>query len=226
MPTFRSMRNILSVVSLFSLAIILYRYMAGTCAGRNRPYIYICISRGTYRGEDDIVYMRCMRLSKCNNNVRPLINAEAGVSEWVSGGAEEGREIETKSERVYTIHILYQCLCVCRKDTNESVGGHFAPWGSISTIFGSIVYGGCETCVLLLYYYECAYSITYIYIYMRTEGPAGFRGVIRGCYTLVYVGLYRAYPIYIVYYIPMYIILYRTNPRRAAAASPPPFPSH
>lgn len=31
---------------------------------------------------------------------------------------------------------------------------------------------------------------------MRTEGPAGFRGVIRGCYTLVYVGLYRAYTHY------------------------------
>lgn len=57
---------------------------------------------------------------------------------------EEGGEIETKSERIYTIYInvytLSMLVCVCRKDTNESVGGHFAPWGSISTIFGSIVY--------------------------------------------------------------------------------------
>lgn len=61
------------------------------------------------------------------------------MRERVSEGAEEGRE--TKSERIYIIYMYINscvCVCVCRKDTNESVGGHFAPWGSISTIFGSI----------------------------------------------------------------------------------------
>lgn len=69
-----------------------------------KSYIYIFI----------YTYMRCMRLSKCNNNVRPLINAEAGVRERVRGGAEEGREIETKSERIYSIYIISMLVCASK----------------------------------------------------------------------------------------------------------------